>query len=362
MNPDAPVTVKIMKRNLDVMGTALKKKSSRAVHYHAVAFDGNGKIVGDFGWSGEGNPVKNTLVGSTGRVFSEPASRFELDYDQTPVAEARVSFKDWTLVQSQFRYNEADSGYRTFNNGWNDYRSPMEKGGREYFNCQFAMSRFWEELQKTETFSETMPFAWPASGTINADALDFRTGVVASENALLDPGQGVANSGCMQPMRGNEMGTRQSGPVPASGANIPVGQAIPAELAAMLGQVPGQIANAQSQGHACTSFEFVKAYRGANREVYAKRYRCRECGRETMVNVRDGETIEEKAASNKQRRSFADQAYSAAQSALQGVGTSAQNCGYSPELMDQFGRTFAEQGPCSAGLQLEALKNQPPNK
>jgi hypothetical protein len=37
---------------------------------------------------------------------------------------------------------------------------------------------------------------------------------------------------------------------------------------------------------------------------------------------------------------------------------SAQGGGYSSEIMDQFGKTFAEQGPCAAGLQLEALKNQ----
>jgi hypothetical protein len=36
--------------------------------------------------------------------------------------------------------------------------------------------------------------------------------------------------------------------------------------------------------------------------------------------------------------------------------------GYSSEIMDQIGRTFVEQGPCSAGLQLEILKNQNQNK
>ena len=41
---------------------------------------------------------------------------------------------------------------------------------------------------------------------------------------------------------------------------------------------------------------------------------------------------------------------------------SAQGGGYSSETMDQLGKTFAEQGPCSAGLQLEALKNQNRNR
>ena len=36
----------------------------------------------------------------------------------------------------------------------------------------------------------------------------------------------------------------------------------------------------------------------------------------------------------------------------------AQSGGYSSALMDQVDRTFAEQGPCSAGFQLETLKNQ----
>lgn len=37
---------------------------------------------------------------------------------------------------------------------------------------------------------------------------------------------------------------------------------------------------------------------------------------------------------------------------------SAQGGGYSSETMDRLGKTFAEQGSCAAGLQLEALKNQ----
>jgi hypothetical protein len=138
-----------------------RKLSEDAVHYHAVAFDANGNVVGDFGWTGTGNVLKNTLVGSKGHVFSEPDSRFAVDYDQTPVAEATVSFKDWQLVQRQFRYNEAGSGYQTFNNGIGDYHSPNSKGGKEYFNCQFAMARFWTELGNTASFKETKPFDWP---------------------------------------------------------------------------------------------------------------------------------------------------------------------------------------------------------
>lgn len=41
---------------------------------------------------------------------------------------------------------------------------------------------------------------------------------------------------------------------------------------------------------------------------------------------------------------------------------SAQGGGYSSEIMDQVGKTFAEQGTCAAGLQLEALKNQNRNR
>ena len=119
-------------------------------------------------------------------------------------------------------------------------------------------------------------------------------------------------------------GARNDGPacVPETPGAIPGNAstpAIPADLSAMAGQLAGQIGGIQSQLHECTSFAFVKDYRGANREVYAKRYRCRECGRETMVNVRDGETIEDKIAANRQRQTFANQAYSTAQSALQGI-------------------------------------------
>lgn len=168
--PDAPVRVAILKRNLDGGGDMARKLSEDAVHYHAVAFDSDGNVVGDFGWTGDGNLLKNSLIGSKGHVFSEPDSRFAVDYDQTPVAEATVSFKDWQLAQDQFRYNEARSGYRTINNGIADYHSPMGKGGKEYFNCQYAMSRFWTELGNTASFRETKPFDWPGG---NADSITF---------------------------------------------------------------------------------------------------------------------------------------------------------------------------------------------
>ena len=103
----------------------------------------------------------------------------------------------------------------------------------------------------------------------------------------------------------SRLNLQQNSPVAISDAGISSCQSgIPAELAAMLGQVSGQIANVQSQRHYCTSFEFVKDYRGANREVYAKQYRCTECGKGTMVNVRDGETIEDEIAANRQRQTL----------------------------------------------------------
>lgn len=45
------------------------------------------------------------------------------------------------------------------------------------------------------------------------------------------------------------------------------------------------------------------------------------------------------------------------QTTMMPAGTTSSG-GYSSEIMDQVGRTFSEQGPCSAGFHLEAIKNQ----
>lgn len=212
ISPDAPVRVAVMKRNLDGGGDMARKVSEDAVHYHAVAFDPDGNVVGDFSWTGEGNLLKNTLVGSKGHVFSEPDSRFAVDYDQTPVAEATVSFKDWQLAQSQFRYNEARSGYRTINNGIDAYHSPMGKGGKEYFNCQFAMSRFWTELGNTASFNETKPFDWPGG---NADSITFmKTVGEALTGETISTSIEVAGAAALATP--DKMTPQSSGMVPAS--------------------------------------------------------------------------------------------------------------------------------------------------
>lgn len=212
ISSDAPVRVAIMKRNLDGGGDMARKLSEDAVHYHAVAFDSEGNVVGDFGWSGEGNLLKNSLVGSKGHVFSEPSSRFMVDYDQTPVAEAMVSFQDWQLAQDQFRYNEERSGYRTINNGIDDYHSPMGKGGKEYFNCQYAMSRFWTELGNTASFNETKPFDWPGG---NADSITFvKTVGEALTGEAISTSMAVAGAAALS--AAGKMTPQSSGMAPAS--------------------------------------------------------------------------------------------------------------------------------------------------
>lgn len=189
-----------------------RKLSEDAVHYHAVAFDSDGNVVGDFGWTGDGNLLKNSLIGSNGHVFSEPSARFVVDYDQTPVAEATVSFKDWQLAQGQFRYNEARSGYRTINNGIDDYHSPKGKGGKEYFNCQYAMSRFWTELGNTASFNETKPFDWPGG---NADSITFmKTVGEALTGETISTSIEVAGAAALATP--DKMTPQSSGMVPAS--------------------------------------------------------------------------------------------------------------------------------------------------
>lgn len=95
--------------------------------------------------------------------------------------------------------------------------------------------------------------------------------------------------------------------------------AIPADMAAMAGQLANQVGSIQSRQHACTSFEFVKDYLDARKQPYQKLYRCTECGKETIVDARGGETIEDKIAQNKQRAALTGQAYGFAQGALQAM-------------------------------------------
>lgn len=319
IDPNSYVTVKIMKRDLDVAGETMKKLSNDAVHYHAVAFDSDGKVVGDFGWTGEGKPIKDVLLGSKGQVFSEPCYRFVLDYDQKAVAEAMVAFKDWTLAERQFRYNEAKSGYRALNNGVSDYHAPMMKGGREYFNCQFAMSRFWEELSKTATFVGSPILPWPGG---NADIITVVKSIADAASGESGRGHVSASpdrAGQIQPMQAEVDSVQSLQSSPGYG-NAATAYQIPShDMAALASQTADLIGRVQAQRHACTSFEYVKDYTGADRQPYMKLYRCTECGQGTTVNTRSGETIEDVIASNRQRQDFADRSYGFAQSALQAM-------------------------------------------
>lgn len=154
VTPNTEVSVKIVARKLDgLFGGIAKAASDDAVHYHAVVTDSSGNIIDNFGWSNESGPQ--------GHFFSESNKRFADDYDPMPRAEAIMTYADYLLVKNQFAYNERRSGYSFTNNGVTDYHAPEYKAGRENFNCQFAMSRFWQELQKTQSFSETTPFSWP---------------------------------------------------------------------------------------------------------------------------------------------------------------------------------------------------------
>lgn len=174
-DPEAPITVKILKRNLDIPGAEVARSlSENAVHYHAVAYGFDGTYIGDFGWTGEGSILKD-FAGSKGRMFQEPTeNRFFEDYDSTPVAEANVTFGDWELAKKQFEYNEDGSGYKLTNNGVGDYHNPAMAHGKEAFNCQFAMSRFWNELKNTQSFQPVEEFEWPGG---NVDTLTFLDGI-----------------------------------------------------------------------------------------------------------------------------------------------------------------------------------------
>ena len=121
-----------------------------------------------------------------------------------------------------------------------------------------------------------------------------------------------------------------------------------------------QVRDAQSRRHCCTSFEFVKDYEGADRSVYAKRYRCTECGKDTMVNVRDGETIEGTIAENKRKKALTDQSYDVAQSGLQRMAApraSQGNGGMTAQEAEML-RLLTEYGPVYGGMALTGMAQE----
>lgn len=179
-----------------------------------------------------------------------------------------------------------------------------------------------------------------------------------AQNAVYDPNRDW-NAGPTRQAGANGVASETTAPGVAIGkASASSGApAIPAEMAALAGQVAAQVGEIQSQRHACTSFKFEKNYIGADRKPYMALYRCTECGQETTVNVRDGETIEDIIAKNKQKAAFSGQAYGFAQSAIQSRVQTQENGGLPPEETELL-RILTEYGPASSGIVLSTLSEQ----
>lgn len=332
VKPDETVSVRILARKLDAsvgdipLGGAAKILSDDAVHYHAIVVNSKGQIIDNFGWSNE--------EGVSGHVFSEQKSRFSKDYDSAPKAEALLSYKDYLLVKNQFLYNERKSGYSLTNNGLTDYHNPEYSGGRENFNCQFAMFRFWQELTKTGTFEETTPFTWPNG---NADSL---TSAKETVDETVSKGIERVKELVSNPTPSSTInvdtfispGSAQVSQTPSGIVNTaPAFQTQTIDNTAMKAQFSSLLENVYQQTSGLAASEGVGAeYQAAVAPVLER-------GRAAIAAIPDQQTVTVPAGS-------------------------AQGGGYSSEIMDQFGKTFAEQGPCAAGLQLEALKNQNRNR
>lgn len=104
----------------------------------------------------------------------------------------------------------------------------------------------------------------------------------------------------------------------AAGMDVAAGQQNLGAIAALAEQTSELIGQVQAQRHFCTSFVPEE---GSNRGKASSRkhYRCTECGRETVVDIAKGETIEAVIASNKQRQDTANRSYGFAQSTLQAM-------------------------------------------
>lgn len=167
---DEKVTVQVLQRKLDVpmvIGGSVSSSIAETfggVHYQIVVKDAKGKVLENYGWSGENN----------GAVFSEPNERISGDYGSEPAFEATVSYDEFRQTLSEWKSDAKNRKYSFTNAGVgggltqpgyngetrNDESRKMTMMILEE-NCQRMAYDFATKLAENGSCSVTREFSYP---------------------------------------------------------------------------------------------------------------------------------------------------------------------------------------------------------
>lgn len=84
------------------------------------------------------------------------------------------------------------------------------------------------------------------------------------------------------------------------------------------------------KSHFCLDFEFVRDLKAMGDKIY----RCTECGREKLVDVKNGQTIDDVIADNKERQQLANQAQQSAEQMIQTIEKNTKKSGVTIKWSD----------------------------
>lgn len=332
---NSKVTVQVLQRDLDIPfpggGTLARGIDDRFVHAQIVVRDENGKVIDleNIGYFGDDENGKNRggSVRRENKAFS---------YDVTPRYEATVSYDDYYMAKQEARKRFEDAGkydkwsFSPHTTG-NVRDNPADRMSMAEFeaNCQAFAEYFTERLNEKDSCVVKTAYVPPGSETgmgNRGNVTPLANDTVLRQETIAVSG-GTGNSTAFSPVTGRAEAEKAVSISMAADSPSSQTPAFSSDIAAMAGQLANQVGSIQSRQHACTSFEFVKDYLDARKQPYQKLYRCTECGKETIVDARGGETIEDKIAQNKQRAAMTGQAYGFAQGALQAMpgAVAAQN-------------------------------------
>ena len=362
VSPSSVVTVRYLQRNLtgDGYGMARRATDGTAVHVQIVAYDEAGRIIDNFGLTGE----ETSLSLQKATIEIERKSDILGKYDQKPLGERKMSAEAY--VRARNRTEQMALYYSPLNSvhldtaiatdaalgamvaGANAGASDAVVGAMygagvgakravaEYhqagrynlavasdtsqqmsfagMNCQYLPVLFEQNSNEEPTLVIVQPYSQPGEDSTSRIA-ELETPVAPS---------GVVNADNFVPPDSSQPVQTSSGTVNTA----PAYQTQTIDNTAAKAQFSEMLEGAYQHASGIAAEAGVAAeYQSAVAPVMSQ-------GREAISSIPDQQTI------------------------MMPVGTTSSG-GYSSEIMDQVGRTFSEQGPCSAGFQLETLKNQP---
>lgn len=333
VSPTSMVTVRFLQRNLtgDVGGVVRRATDGTVSHVQIVAYDESGRIIDNFGLTGEG--MSPSLQKS--KIEIEKKSDILKKYNPEPLGERKMSAEAY--VRARDRTEQMALYYAPLNN------VPLDAAVTVGASAGALAAGTMGALAGGAVAAKVAVDQYDQHGRHNLAVAsdDLRQMSFAGMNCHYLPVLFEQNSDA-EPTLVIVKPYSQPGEVtPTSIAGLETPASSSDVVNAGRLAAPGPTQTVQTSSGTANTAHAYQTQTTANTVAKGQ-----------MSNMPEG--------ASQHASGIAAEAGPAQQTSM-GPSGSTSSEGYSSEIMDQVGRTFAEQGPCSAGFMLEALKNQNQN-